>query len=84
MTRKDIWDLTYHYAGGVGIAFSMHLLGSPGWPILWALLLIGYLRETSRSEEGLLWALLHLSLHKHLEAVAWPLGGLGAISWVNL
>ena len=79
------WDFDYlwHFLGGFAIdaasSWPPALLGGPTWigfPVVLALGLFGYARE--------LWQHWddpdrpRLTLHRHIEAAAWPLGGLVA------
>ena len=73
---KRVFDLSLHAVGGYVVMLLGYFLGSSVFFALVVALVLGYVRELEQAHAagGSRWRVWQLSLHKHTEALAWPVG----------
>ena len=84
------WDYGWHWLGGFALTSLVILSGVTNLPVtrsaLYTVVIVlllfwfGYDREKNQQRER--W--VRLSLHKWIEALTWPLGGICASPWLLL
>ena len=76
VVKRDLGALI-HALVGFGLAIAWTLLGAPGYIVVAALASVGYMREWWQHD-------LRLTVHQHIEAAAWAVGGVlgfGLVRW---